>query len=90
MKGIVRHAGWGLLDQILSTATNLAMGIFVAATVSPRQFGAFSVAYAAYGVWLGISAGVASAPLIVRFSASENTQLRRAERSSVGTAWLSG
>jgi O-antigen/teichoic acid export membrane protein len=90
VKGGARRAGWGLLDQILSSATNFALGIFIAATVSPNQFGAFFVVYGAYGVCLGISSGVASTPLIVRFSAADGTQLRQAERSSVGTALAVG
>jgi O-antigen/teichoic acid export membrane protein len=86
VKAVTRRAGWGLLDQVLSSATNFALGIFVAATVTPQQFGAFSIVYGAYGICLGLSAGIASTPLIVRFSAVEGEDLRRAERSSVGAA----
>lgn len=90
MKGIAGRASWGLLDQVLSSATNFALSIFVAATVSPRQFGAFSVVYGAYGLCLGLSAGIASTPLIVRFSTATGPSLRRAERASVGTALAVG
>jgi O-antigen/teichoic acid export membrane protein len=88
--GAVRRAGWGLLDQVLSSATNFGLTFFVAASVAVAEFGAFSLAYVVYGVALGLSSGLASAPLVVRFSAAAPAEVREAERSSVSAALVTG
>ena len=51
---------------------------------APTQFGAFSLVYAGYGFCLGLSEGITSTPLIVRFSAAAGSELRAAELDSVG------
>src|SRR4051794_3206653 len=67
---LLRRVGWGLGDQVLSSVTNFALTLFVAALLTPTQFGAFSVVIAVYGTFLGISAGFAASPLVVRYSAA--------------------
>jgi O-antigen/teichoic acid export membrane protein len=39
------RAGWGLLDQIASSGTNVAIGVIVARTLPIEDFGAFSIAF---------------------------------------------
>jgi O-antigen/teichoic acid export membrane protein len=90
MRGVVRRAGWGFFDQTLSSLTNFGLGIVVAATVSARQFGAFSLVYAVYGLVLGLSEGFASTPLTIRFSTREGDEFADAERKSVGSALAIG
>src|SRR4051794_21024658 len=67
----VRRAGWGFFDQALSSVSNFALSAVVAATVSAVDFGSFTIAYAVYGVFAGISGGLASIPLVVRYSARD-------------------
>lgn len=81
-----RRAGWGFADQALSSVTNFGLSIFVAATVSAEQFGTFTLVFAAYAAVLGVSAGMTSVPLTVRFSAAVGDRLARAERASLGAA----
>jgi hypothetical protein len=81
-----RRAGWGFIDQALSSLTNFGLSMFVAATVSAEQFGTFALIYGAYGAILSVSAGLTSFPLSVRFSAAVGTRLAWAERASVGAA----
>jgi O-antigen/teichoic acid export membrane protein len=85
-----RRASWGFLDQVLSSASNFALSAFVAATISAAGFGAFTLVYAVYGVFLGLSGGFASIPLVVRFSAAAPTQFRAATRASAGAALAVG
>src|SRR5436190_5982418 len=85
-----RRAGWGLFDQTLSSLTNFGVGIVVAATVSATQFGTFALIFGAYSAIIGVSAGLTSVPLSVRFSAAVGDRLAQAERASVGAALAIG
>jgi O-antigen/teichoic acid export membrane protein len=86
VSSVARRAGWGFLDQILSSGSNFALSAFVAATISAAGFGAFSVVYAVYGVCVGLSAGLASVPLVVSYSAAAPSRWRTGTRASVGSA----
>jgi O-antigen/teichoic acid export membrane protein len=88
--GVLRRAGWGFLDQVLSSVSNFALSAFTAAALSAADFGSFTIAYAVYGVCIGISAGLASIPLVVRHSATETERFSAAERLSTGTALAAG
>src|SRR5436305_8510351 len=81
-----RRASWGLIDQGLSSLTNFGLSIFVAATVTAEQFGTFALIWGAYSAILGVSAGLTSIPLTIRFSAAAGDRLARAERASLGAA----
>ena len=61
-----RKSVWGLADQALSSATNVALTIVVAREVGTADLGAFGVAYAAYLILVGLSRAVSSEPLLVR------------------------
>lgn len=90
MSGATRRVSWSFLDQVLSSGSNFALSAFVAATVSSTAFGAFTIAYAIYGLCVGLSAGLASIPLVVRFSAAPPARFQTAARASVGTAFIVG
>ena len=90
MTGAVRRVGWSFFDQVLSSGTNFVLSAFVAATISAAGFGAFTVVYGVYNVLAGISGGLVSIPLIVRFSAVAEPQLRTATRAAVGSALALG
>src|SRR5437660_3941899 len=90
VKDVIRRAGWGFFDQGLSSATNFALTALVAGSVSVNQFGAFTLVYAVYGLFLGVCEGFASTPLTVRFSAETGSRLHAAERDSVGSALAIG
>jgi hypothetical protein len=83
---IARHARWGLADSALSSLTNFALGVLVARTVSPREFGAFGLVFAAYLLMLGISRSLNTGPLVVRFSGSPVEQWTVATGAAVGAA----
>ena len=81
-----RRLGWGLADQAMSSVSNFAVGIYVARTLGAAQFGAFSLAYVTYSVALNASRGLATDPLMVRFSGTDLPTWRRAVANCTGTA----
>ena len=85
-----RRLGWGVADQAVSSLTNFAVIIYVARTLPAAQFGAFSLAYVTYSFALNASRGLATDPLMVRFSGADLPAWRRAVASSSGTAAVVG
>lgn len=81
-----RRLGWGLADQAVSSLTNFAISLYVARTLGATQFGAFTLAYVTYSFALSASRGLATDPLMVRFSGSDLPAWRRAVASCTGTA----
>ena len=83
-------SGWGVADQAVSSLTNSAVSIYVARVLGAAQFGAFSLAYVTYGFMLNGSRGLATDPLLVRFSGTDLPTWRRAVAHCTGTAPGSG
>jgi O-antigen/teichoic acid export membrane protein len=86
----VRRLGWGVADQIVSSLTNFAVSIYVVHALGAVQFGAFSLAYVTYGFALNASRGLATDPLMVRFSGTDLPTWRRAVAGCTGTAVVVG
>jgi O-antigen/teichoic acid export membrane protein len=82
--------GWGLLDQAVSSLTNFTVSFFLAHTLLPAQFGAFSLTYVTYGFALTASRGLSTDPLLVRYSGVEVSRWRRATGMAAGTALVLG
>jgi O-antigen/teichoic acid export membrane protein len=70
----------------MSSLTNFAVTIFIARSLLPAQFGAFSLAYVTYSFVLHASRGLATDPLLVRFSNADLPAWRRAVANCTGTA----
>ena len=85
-----RRFGWGLADQVMSSLTNFAVSIYVVHALGAVQFGAFSLAYVTYGFALNASRGLATDPLMVRFSGTDLPTWRRAVTDCTGTAAVVG
>jgi O-antigen/teichoic acid export membrane protein len=83
---LVRLVGWGVADQALSSLTNFAVGIYIARSLATQDFGAFSLAFATYVLALNASRGLATDPLVVRYSGADVTSWRRAVAKSTGVA----
>ena len=81
---------WGLADQAVSSLTNFAVGIYVARSLGATAFGLFTLAWVTYGVVLNVSRGLATDPLVVRFSGVPAASWRLAVARSSGTALLIG
>ena len=65
---LTRKLSWGLSDQALSSGTNFALSALIARSVSPAEFGLYSIAFAIYLIALNVSNGLTNDPLTVRFS----------------------
>ena len=73
-----RRLGWGLADQGMSSLSNAALSFYMAHQLGATQFGAFSIAYVTYSFALNASRGLATEPLLVRFSGAELPAWRKA------------
>jgi O-antigen/teichoic acid export membrane protein len=87
---VVRRLSWGVADQMVSSLTNFAVGIYIVHTLGAVQFGVFSLAYVTYGFALNASRGLSTDPLMVRFSGTNRATWRRATRNCTGTALVVG
>ena len=88
--GIAGRVGWGLADQALSSLTNFVLGVVVARTVGLTDFGAFSLAFAAYLIVAGLSRAVTAQPLLIRYGDVSNSDWRRGASAATGMALLIG
>jgi O-antigen/teichoic acid export membrane protein len=82
----VRRFGWGVADQGMSSISNFAVNIYIAHALGAVQYGAFALAYVTYAFALNASRGLATDPLMVRFSATSVRVWRRAVAACTGTA----
>src|SRR5215469_12780935 len=85
-----RRLGWGVADQAVSSLTNFAVVILVARSLGAVQFGAFTLAYVTYAFALNASRGLATEPLMIRFSGVDVAEWRRATAGCTGTAVVVG
>ncbi|MHA6784809.1 hypothetical protein ACVGOW_28010 [Pseudonocardia saturnea] len=84
------RVSWGLADQAVSSITNFTVGILVARSLGLVEFGAFSLAWVTYAVIINLSRGLATDPLLVRFSGVPVATWRTAVAQSSSTALLVG
>jgi O-antigen/teichoic acid export membrane protein len=85
-----RRLGWGIADQVISSLTNFAVSIYVVRTLGAVQFGVFSLVYVTYAFALNASRGLATDPLLVRFSVTNQAIWRTAVAKCTGTAAVVG
>jgi O-antigen/teichoic acid export membrane protein len=86
----MRRLGWGVADQGISSLSNFALGIFVARSFGASNFGAFALAFITYTVVINAARGLATDPLLVRYSGDPSQRWRRATSSATGTALVVG
>jgi O-antigen/teichoic acid export membrane protein len=84
-RAVLGRLSWGLADQAASSLSNFVVGIYVARSLGLTAFGVFSLAWVTYGVVLSVSRGLATDPLVVRFSGVPDWSWRRAVARSSGT-----
>jgi O-antigen/teichoic acid export membrane protein len=83
---MARRLTWGLADQAVCSMSNFIVGVFVARQLGITAFGIFSLAWVTYGVVINISRGLATDPLVVRYSGVTEASWREAVGRSAGTA----
>jgi O-antigen/teichoic acid export membrane protein len=87
---IAARMGWGIADQGLSSFSNFVLGVVVARTVGLTDFGAFSLAFAAYLLVTGFSRAVNAQPLLIRYSGVDDARWRQGAGAATGSALLIG
>jgi O-antigen/teichoic acid export membrane protein len=85
-----RRLGWGVADQGISSLSNFVLGLFVARSFGAGSFGAFTLAFLTYSVVINAARGLATDPLLVRYSGDATRSWRRATSSATGTALAVG
>ncbi len=88
--GLVQRVGWGVLDQATSSLGNFVLGVIAARSLTPSEFGAFSLAFVSFSFVVGASRGPSTDPLMVRFSGPDTPEWRRAVGAASGTALSAG
>lgn len=61
-----RRRALGVIDQALSSLSNVGIAVVAARGLSPRGFGGFAVAMAIYAFAVGVARALATEPLLVR------------------------
>ena len=79
-----------MADQGVSSISNFILGVVVARSLDAASFGAFGLAYVTFGLAVSATRGLATDPLLVRFSGAETPAWRRAVAASSATATLCG
>jgi O-antigen/teichoic acid export membrane protein len=87
---VAKRLGWGVADQAVSSLTNFAASIYVFHALGPVVAGAFSIAYVTYSFALNASRGLATDPLMVRFSGTDDKTWRIAVAQCTGTSTVVG
>jgi O-antigen/teichoic acid export membrane protein len=85
-----RRLSWGLVDQVLSSATNFALTVFVARAAFGADFGAFAIVLTTYLLAAGVGQGVVSQPFAARYSAAAEPGARAAVAAATGAALAVG
>jgi O-antigen/teichoic acid export membrane protein len=86
----VRRLGWGVADQAVSSVENFVLGVFVARTMGAQSLGAMSLALITYALVVAAARGLATDPLMVRFSAVGVDRWRVGVRAAIGTGAVVG
>jgi O-antigen/teichoic acid export membrane protein len=77
-------------DQGISSLSNFAIGLFVARSFGASSFGAFTLAFITYTVVINASRGLATDPLLVRYSGQAGRRWRSATSAATGSALVVG
>ncbi|MFB7558607.1 hypothetical protein [Streptomyces brevispora] len=84
-KAASARAAWGLIDQVLSSASNFFVSGLAAHSLAPGEFGAFALAFAVYLLLLGVSRSLCTEPLAIRYTAQEQAVFDAGARRAVGS-----
>lgn len=79
-----------MADQAVSSLTNFAVNIYIARSLGADPYGAFSLVYVTYAFSLNASRGLATDPLLSRFSGVDTRTWRRAVSGCTATAIVTG
>ena len=76
----LRRAGWGLVDQIFSSLSNLGLTLIAARMGGASELGVVAISFTAYVVALGLQRALISDPLVVATAALSPSETRTRTR----------
>lgn len=85
-----RNISWGLADQVLYSATNLAVVLIVARYSTQDGLGGFAVVMSAFYLTQGLVRALTGEVLVVRLGDDRDVDRHALERGALGTAGLAG
>jgi hypothetical protein len=81
---------WTLIDQGISSLTNLLVGLAVASSTPQEEFGAFGAAFLAYLLAMGAARAAVTEIIAIRHTASDPDTYRSIARNAVGASMAAG
>lgn len=90
LRTLAGRAGWGLADQVVTSATNLLLSVLAARALSVDGFGAFAVAFTIYSFLVTGGRALISRPLAVRYAGAGPEGYRAAAQAATGASLLLG
>lgn len=87
---LLRRLSWTTADQVVSSATNALLSLFVAREVTAAEFGSFALAFVAFTYATGIARALVGDPLMVRFSGAASREQTGAIAQATGAAIVVG
>ncbi|MFI7586769.1 hypothetical protein ACIB24_06805 [Spongisporangium articulatum] len=85
LAGLLGRASWNVIDQVLSSLTNVVLGIVVAQKTSAEGYGAFGVAFLIFMILIGVARAIAGQTMGIRYSDKTPAQMRVAAARALGT-----
>jgi len=88
--GIVRRAGWGVADQVVSSGTNFAVNVLILRTLGVEAFGAFSLGFFLYLFAISMARAYPMEPLAIRYHMRSEADWRTGAAAATGTVLAAG
>ncbi len=87
---VTSAAAWSLVDQVLSSGTNVAASVLVARVVGPAEYGSFTLVFGTWTILLGATRAILCQPYTVLVSGSAAPEWRGTTRAAAATVLLFG
>ena len=85
-RGIGGRIAWVVVDQALSSASNIGTGIIAARSLDRQAFGAYGLAFTIYVLTVGTTRALITEPMVSLYSRTEPGALRTVMRAATGSA----
>ena len=85
-RGIGGRIAWVVVDQALSSASNIGTGIIAARSLDRQAFGAYGLAFTIYVLTVGTTRALITEPMVSLYSRAEPGALRTVMRAATGSA----
>ena len=84
LRRVAQTGAWAIGDQAVSSMSNLFLAVLVGRASTPREFGAYSLAFSAYALSIGLSRAVGGSTFMIRYAARPRREQRQHYRELTG------